>query len=612
MAAARQEDLQALGQTLQERLQSGIPQGDALKIGCAISENGTLVVLSQHLAGVNFDPEKTFAALQQALESLQPQVAQPVKLYLRVAGQKQAYAKHDFILQPHSVKSNNLSSVPAVQQRETVPSNGTTSESWHPLSEASRSRPEIQETELLRSKETRLELGHPLREVPHEGLQTKLFSHPWRSPELTIPLPILVLGGGMALTTLFSSIYILTRPCTIGRCQSLQTAQQLSRAANHMAQWADSQSDLLVAQQQLEEANNSLKSIPRWSYRYQEAQQLSQTLSTQSVMLNRAIASFQRAAAAAQKGQNPPHTIQEWQAIQALWREAIAIFTAVPKNSALFPLAEQKLSEYQANLKSVTEQLQLEQQATTNLTLAKNTALLAQTRQDTAQSLQAWQKVKATWQTAVNILAAIPNTTTAYQEAQQLLKNYRLELVTASQRSSQEQMAAKAFSQAISFAKLAERDRQQNQFTKAENHWKQALNFAYQVPSDTQYHRQAQTLIASYSSSLQQAQAKLKVATVFLQQTRSDLNRTCSGEIRVCNYTVNSRLITVKLTREYEQALERSYISARLEGNSQAEARMVSQDLTLKRSLQTISDRAGIPLQVFKANGSPLHIHQPQ
>jgi len=611
MAIVRQEDLQALGQILQERLQSDIPQGDALKIGCAISEDDTLVVLIQHPSGVNFDPEKTFAALQQALESLQPQVAQPVKLYLRVAGQKQTYAKHDFMLQPRPVNSNNLSSLPAVQQRETVPS-GTTSELQHPSSEALRSRPEIQETELLRSKETRLELGHPLREVPHGRLQTKPFSRPWRSPELTIPLPILVVGGGMALATLFSSIYILTRPCTIGRCQSLQTAQQLSRAANHMGRWADSQSDLLVAQQQLEEANNSLKSIPRWSYRYQEAQQLSQTLSTQSAMLNRVSAAFQRAAAAAQKGQNPPHTTQEWQVIQALWREAIAIFTAVPKNSALFPLAEQKLSEYQANLKSVNTQLQLEQQATKNLTLAKNTALLAQTRQDTAQSLQAWQKVKATWQTAVNTLAAIPNTTTAYQEAQQLLKNYRLELVTASERSSQEQMAAKAFSQAISFAKLAERDRQQNQLTKAENHWKQALNFAYQVPSGTQYYRQAQTLIASYSSSLQQAQAKLKVTTVFLQQTRSDLNRTCSGKIRVCNYTVNNRLITVKLTPEYEQALERSYISARLEGNSQAEARMASQDLTLKRSLQTISDRAGIPLQVFKADGSPLYIHQPQ
>lgn len=600
MTVAQREDLQALKQCLQQRLQFDIPWGETLKIGCAMSE-GTLVVLTQHPPGLSFEPEITFNALKKALQSLKPQVTQPVKLYLRVAGEKQAYAKYDFTLQPEQTVATNASisryelnslreepanlkePVQSRQHEQTIGTEGhTDSKNWHKSS----------------------------TNIGQQGVKTGKFSSLWRSLLSDIPTPLLVVGGGVALATLFTSIYMLTRPCVIGQCQSLETAKQLNKVADHLTRQADSQVDLLSVQQQLVEANNYLKEVPRWSFRYQEAKHLAQNLSNQWAMLNQMSQALEQASSAWQ-GQNPPHTTQEWQVTRTYWQQAIATLANIPPSSALFGLAQQKIPQYQARLQVVNQYLNLEQEASKKLLLAKNTSLLAQTREDTAMSLQTWQKVKATWETAINTLAAIPKTTTAYQEAQQLQARYRTELAAASDRVAKEQMAAKAYSEAISKASLAQRDEQQNQISKAVTNWNQALNFGKQVPNGTQYYRQVQPLITSYSSAIQQAEAKLKVAHV-LQKARSDLNRTCSGDIQICKYAANSQLILVQLSSSYEKAVERKYASANFQRDLNTQADVVAHYRTLKESLEAISGNANIPLQVYESDGSPLYSYQPK
>ena len=752
MEAAQQEDLHTLGQRLQERLQSAIPY-DALKIGCAISGDGNLVVLSQHSPEVNVDPETTFTALQQALEALQPQVTQPVKLYLRLAGQKHTYAKHYFTLQPVQLvttKNDSLSLLNPNDLKEQAPEvaewvdsdqydlkektpevtgsvqstqsllvedpvaypssfpvlptsdveTGSTTElidhSLTPDSstnlQSSLPSPEIAENDstteelidysLITDAPTGLQPSLPSPEISEAdngsttqelidrsptpdnptNLQpsstspeivendrtTELIDRSLTpdSPNLQQSLPspeivdrkaahpaqiysstttgkvskrklnhtlslLLVVGGGVVLAAIFTSIYMLTRPCVIGRCKPLQTAQQLNQGATRMAKSADSQSELLAAQQQLVAANNSLKQIPRWSGHYQEAQQLSQSLFNQSALLNQAIAALQQGARATQRSQNPPRSALELQTIQALWQDAIANLAAVPSDSALFPLAQQKLPAYQTNLKSVNQQLQMEQQASQKLILAQKTALLAKQRQDTAQSWQAWQTAKSNWVSAIDTLTTIPKTSAAYKEAQRLLPTYQTQLATASDRASKEQMAAKAFSQAISQANLAQREQQQNQFTNAVNNWKQALTYAKQVPSGTLYYKQVQPLITSYSETIQQAQAQLKVANV-LQKARTDLNRTCSSNIRVCTYTVNNKLIVVQLTSGYEQTVERNYIAGKRKGDLSIQAGIAFHYRALRQALEIISANADIPLQVYEPDGSLIHSYKPQ
>lgn len=633
MKTAQQEDLQALEQILQERLRSHIPNGDALKIGCAIS-NETLVVLIQHPPKVEFDPKITFAAIKKNLQSLHPQGTQLVKLYLRVSGQKQAYAKQDFTLQPSElVKTANASqnkissdlNFEAAQITDTVQSIGQPQQN----SEADFSFPAwSEEAEFPVSNDDKILI--PQRDLynynhasnrrltnwennAYSGEQETTnggFSAKARSLFTDIPKPLLVVGGGVALATLFSSIYMLTRPCAIGECQSLETAQQLNKVASHLTQQANSQPELLEVQRQLVEANNALEVIPRWSFHYLEASQLSQKLYSQSAMVNQVTGALEKAAKAANKGQNLPHSLQEWQEIQTLWQSAIATLANIPANSVLYPLAQKKLVEYQTNLQLVNRNLILEQQGNKKLLQAKNIIMLAKTRGDTARSLQAWQKVKATWQTAIAILGSIDKTTTAYREAQQLLGDSRTRLATISDRATKEQIAAQAFAEATSKGNQAQRSVQQNQLSQALTNWNQALNSAKQVPGGTQYYTQVQPMIASYTSAIQQTGAKLKAANV-LQKARLDLNRTCSGKIQVCKYALNNKLILVQLTPGYEQEVERNYISAKLQNNSNQVGVAVDYH-KLKQALQAISDKADIPLQVYESDGSQLQNYKPK
>ncbi|HCF27150.1 MAG TPA: hypothetical protein DEV81_08085 [Cyanobacteria bacterium UBA11049] len=597
MKTVPQEDLQALGQLLQERLRSHIPNGNKLKIGCAIS-NETLVVLLQHPPRVEFDPETTFAAIEKNLQSLRPQATEPVKLYLRVSGQKQAYAKHDITWHPSELAT--IANFPARSERKEIPVSAL-----HSLDAIGLTNHNFSQ------HLTNWHNNEPLIGVRQQAKKTEGFSRKVRSLLADIPAPLLVVGGGVALATLFSSTYMLTRPCVIGECPALQTAQQLSKVANHLTQRVSSQPDLLTVQQRLVEANNSLKAIPRWSFRYQEASQLSQNLSARSAALEQISAALEKAAAATKKGENLPHTVQKWQEIQALWQQAIATLANIPANSSLFSLAQQKLVDYQTNLQVVNQHLNLEQQASKKLLQAKNTILLAKTRGDTARSWQAWQKVKATWQSAIAILGSIPKTTTAYTEAQQLQASYRKEIEVASDRATKEQMSAKAFSEAMSKANLAQKDEQQNQISLALSNWNQALNSAKQVPGGTQYYNQSQPLIAFYTSAIQQAGAKLKVANA-MQLARTDLNRICSGTIRVCKYTLNNQLIMVQLTSGYEQAVERNYINAKLHTNSKTQVGVAMHYHKLKQALEAISNKANVPLQVYESDGSSLHNYKPK
>ena len=297
MATAQQENLQALGQLLQERLRSHIPNGNMLKIGCATS-NETLVVLLQHPPRVEFDPEITFTEIEKNLQSLRPQATGPVKLYLRVSGQKQAYAKHDITLHPaelvtiastshNQANPNNLKQdaqiTSAGQSIQMQPKQDLEADSAFPARSerkefpvsASHSLDAMGVTNYNPNRNlTNWQNYESLAGVGQPAKKTESFSAKARSLLADIPTPLQVVGGGVVLATLFSSTYMLTRPCVIGECPALETAQQLSKVANHLTQRVNSQPELLAVQQQLMEANNSLKAIPRWSFHYYEASHL--------------------------------------------------------------------------------------------------------------------------------------------------------------------------------------------------------------------------------------------------------------------------------------------------------------------------------------------------
>lgn len=585
-AAAQQQNLQVLGQLLQERLQSEFPQTVPLEVRCVLKD-GALMILGQHPeSGVTLEPQLMLAALQQALQSLQPQVNQPVQVYLRLVGQKQPYAVDFFMLQPPGALPDVQ---PASIDNAIAENAASPSEEYRTSDNLAESMQVIDPAAESSSFE---EPPHPLpikRSSPR-------FSN--------LPMPILAGGAGVALATLLAGVYLLTRPCVIGECKPIQTAQQLSQESTQLTRQAKSEQELLAARQQLEQASNVLQTIPRWSSRYQEAQNLSQTFLEQSQTINQAVTALQKASVAAQKSQNPPHTAQEWQAILALWQGAIAPLEAMPRNSQVYSLAQQKLPGYRANLKSVEQQLNVEQQAAKKLTQALAAAKVATTRQEAAQSLQNWQQVQSNWQEAVNALTAIAKNSTADKQAQQLLANYRPKLNAVRDRTAKEQISAKAYNQAVNLATAAKRYEQQNQPAAAVNTWSQALNAAQQVPTETFYYSQAQPLLDTYSSALKQAQEKLKVANIS-QKARVDLNRTCSGSIRVCSYSLDNQGIIVRLTSDYERAFTTA------SGDAKAQAGVRQHFQTLRQALEVISNNVNLPLQIYNPQGTVIHTYRP-
>ncbi|MBD2308065.1 hypothetical protein H6G17_21570 [Chroococcidiopsis sp. FACHB-1243] len=791
MKLAKSEDLQVLERILHQRLQTEFSQVDRLKVGCAIGDDGALVILSQHPPQVNLDTDKTFTAIGQALQSLRPQAVQSVRVYLREAGQKQIYAQHDITLEPvevapdSQVMLNDASPIisettvspaetelsppvvqpfsgdrnivdetppappiPTVEEtpptspvvietppappipivEETPPTSPvvietplaeqpvaassidlstsdrtpaaapelspptevaepltrheaeitagdittedtTTEAEIDPISSPQPSKPPVEEPQI---EEDSLAESPPVvnrEDVPVETSSLspatsspETSSETWRSlpfeqrletiakPEpatqaestaestadsnpnintATLPYPVLPLqrlpkaaktkipraaliaGGGVAIVAFFSSAYVLSSPCTIGRCQQFATAKQLYQESNRIVQGAKQRSELIDAEKQLQDANNLLKQIPPWSSRHQEAQNFSSTIANRATNIDRVLAALEEGDTAANKLKQPIRSLEDWRAIQALWQRAIASLSAVPKDSDLYPLAQKKTTEYRGSLQAVEQKMQAEQQAFQKFPQAQSSAQAAQQQQLTARSLQAWQIVRTNWQNAVDNLSSIPQSSTTYQQAQQLLAQYRPQLQAASDRVAKETISTKAFSQAINSAELAERQEQQNQFATAQTNWRQALIFAQQIPSGTQYYDRARSLINTYTAKLEQANSNLQGANL-TQKVRADLDRACSGRIRVCRYKLDNKQIFVQLTSSYEQAVEKTFINARLRGDSKVQSDIATQYRTLKQVLEGISNTTRLPLQIYASDGGQMHSYKPK
>lgn len=582
--AVIEEDLQFIAQILQEQLRAEIPSGEFFQVKCAV-KNNQLMILVQHPQGVSADTDNIFAVLEEALRSLLNQHGQRVEIFLRITGVKLPYAKYSLVLQGLEAKVDQ-----AVGEEEKIDNSSpfTTSDSLVDDQSPTNTpnEPEDQPYD-------------PMADAPDLSFYTTIKS---RRPIKPIVLGVAVTG----IAVLGAAAYLLTRPCVMFECKEIQTAENLQKSWQRQIQNAKSESELIKVQQQLVEATLALKKIPGYSPRYQEAETLATNLSRKSETINKVVKAFGAASLATKKSQTPANSLEELKARQKLWRQAIAPLETISANNELYGLVQPRLGIYRAKLRTVNQQLQLEDKWLKKITAAKNVANAAIKQETTAKTLSELQKVQSTWQVAINALSIIPKTSSVYSQAQQLLIEYKPKLVAARDHATQQLLAAKTYKQAIENAEQAKLYEKQNQWQAAVTYWNQALSAAKQVKEDSLYYTQTQTLIQPYSTSLKQAEAKLQVANS-LQQTRTDLENTCSGAIRVCNFTITDREIIVRLTPEYEQALN----SNLNQGNQSTVANITSHLESLQQALDVISDNANLAVIVFDAQGSQIHGHVP-
>jgi hypothetical protein len=124
---------------------------------------------------------------------------------------------------------------------------------------------------------------------------------------------------------------------------------------------------------------------------------------------------------AAKAGQNPPHSIAEWQQVEKLWEEAMAQLKQIRSDDLTgYAEAQKLLAQYSTNLGQVTVRRQAEQDA-------KETWQRAQSRIERllASSMDAKSfnrnQIISEIQGIINELEKVPNGTTAYLKSQELL-----------------------------------------------------------------------------------------------------------------------------------------------------------------------------------------------
>ena len=563
--AVQPEDLQLLARSLHELVVAEVPYSELFQIKCAVQKD-ELMILTQHPVGLRVDSEHLFAVLSEALQSLPTSREQRVQCFIRKVGEELPYARYSL-----NIKQNQ-------QMKPAIP-----------LSSSLTYTPSMTEDE----PDDPEELFEPL-----EYTQESWATQPQR------PIKYLLLGITLLGICVFGTgFYLLSRPCVMSECKELQAAQELNLESQELMRRANSEKRLVAIQQHLETTSSNLGVIPRWSSRYQQAEDLKASLSMQSDKINLVLTAFQTADLAEQKMQTTANSLEEIQEIQHLWRQAITPLEAISPGSELYMLVQPQLSNFRVSLQAVNEQLTAQEQWLKKLNDAKAVVIVAEERAATAKSLDEWQKAQSTWQIAINAFNIIPDTSPAYEEAQALLLEYKPQLANTRDRATREQIAAQTYQQAISTANQAKTLEQKNQWQVAVTYWEQALENVQQIPQDSVYYGQSQLLIKPYSIFLQQAQGKVKVNRR-LQQVRNELEETCSREIRICTFTINNTGIAVSLTPEYEYIIQTTL--------SEADLQTTNHWYVLQEVLGVIGDYVNLPVFIYDTQGQGKYTHIPQ
>jgi tetratricopeptide (TPR) repeat protein len=397
---------------------------------------------------------------------------------------------------------------------------------------------------------------------------------------------------GIAIVSLFCG-YIFSRPCVIGKCQAISEAKEAMQMAFIQVNTSASDGNILSAQQELNKAIATLKSIPVWSNSRPQAEKLLKDAQEQSQNLNKIVNAIQI-------GQKA-NSVTEITESQSLWQEAIATLETIPSKSHWKTVAQFKIQQYQKNLVELQQQQTDRQNAIAYLKKAQETAKLAQNRENDAQSLSDWQLVSATWQTSLQQLREISPQTKEYQQAKELLEAYVPRLVSARKRKQQEEVATNIYQKATEQAKIAQNAESKNQWLAAVTNWRNALNFIQQVPKNTFQYRQAEPLIATYLLALNRANE--------FSQANSILEKICL-ENSQCNYTIADNVIKLNLTSDYIQKLWETVLQARATGNWQTEAQLRDRIALLEKNLQSLGNNSGKRVEVYNSDGRLMMVYE--
>ncbi|MEG5172268.1 hypothetical protein [Microcoleus sp. B3-D7] len=627
-AATRQSNAQILEVKLQQHLQAAGFKNLPLYISCDFRDE-SLTVVGEHPRSLVLKAKPTFAVLEAAILEIEPESIQQIGLCLKITGQKQPYAFHSFTM--HNPVLSRPKTVQLFKKTENTPAEETGIVLTENVAQTADVEEEIPlETDgkdawaeeyfpnLSESSSNSDPIAFKVAAIPAD-----IADNPFNPLDMEAvavaqkpkhsPFAMLAAAGmvSMAALILAGGYYMLSRPCVIGECTALANAKQLSDNSTKTLKTSKVANSPQEAQRQLKQAIALLEPIPSWSIHRGEAQSALENYRSQNQNLNSAIDAARLAQSAAQKTQNPPYSAENGQEAQALWQSAIAELGEIPTDSPVYPFAQRKTKEYGKNLATGNRQLSTEKKAEKTLLAAKSRAQIAEAREAVAQTAETWDQVQSGWEESLDILSEIPTSTTSYQQAKLLVPKYETKLSEARERKNVEGISENAYTQAVTLAAEAQIFEGKNAWFKASESWRRALSYAEQVPAATAYSQKAQPLIASYKTSLQQAEVRLQEERN-LQKARTDLDRTCKGNPKICDYTVSKDLIAVQMTPNYVQKLQQTFIQANNNNAVKSRQAVEKHVQTLQKALEAIAENAKIPMQVYDGEGQRIGSHEPK
>jgi len=608
--ALQTDDLQGLQDTLR-----GLLEGLPLELQCS-SQEGALMILGQHPADFNLEPQDIFRRLERQIQSLQLRFGQQARLYLRVAGESQPYAQRFFLIQPPPPPRPVVLEPPAPvlpsEPEEPWELSDEELDSW--LQELvgtaegeaeTTSTPPFLEVEDLDATTA----GASLSLIPWEEPEDRLAEHALPLPDESDATPRsplnsrLMLTGGAIAMGMVSGVYGLSRPCMVGSCSELQTVQTWSQDAIQQAEQATDAADLAAARASMQRAIATLETIPAWSRYAGDARTLRHTYAEHHQTLEYLTQIAELAQTASDRSDNAPHSVETWQGIIELWQDTINRLEAIPPENPFYRTAQRQKQHYEEQLARHQRTLTVEDAAQDVLNMARQGIQMAEARQQIAQTPEQWQVVRITWQVVVNRLQEVPPGTYAAVDARRLLQSYQPRIGAAIAQLEKEQKATDLLQQATQSAQVAQQAAQQFNWEGAIAAWTSAIRYTEQVPSNTAKTPQAAELTRSYTTAINQAKEQLD-ATLTISL---DVDRACNQELRKCRLVRAGNAIHVQLTPGYMSAIT----TARESGNRDLQAVVTEHQMALRRTLEGLAARFQRPVEVYDDRNSLLDRHLP-
>jgi hypothetical protein len=640
-SATRLDDLKILECFLQNSLHAHIGRIIPFRVQCLYKDD-TLWVLAQHPANVVIDIPDTFSVLERALQSEEPKTPLAVKLYLRSEGNQRPYSQQGFTVYPLINKTVPGEAAPEMTGMHEdrialdrdlgnlVPGKPLQISDRH-MEESNITPPTVpevvsndrdfggivaREDRRSESSENRLvtiDTDAFVANIEHSfgaNKDSDYHSYPPASKRRNkLLLPIL---GCLGVLAIGAAGYMGTRPCVLGACAALSTANQLTQTSlATLKNPAVTGQEVLAAQKQLHQSVAALESIPAWSGSYGNAQNSLKTTAPVAADVDLTAMAMNKAYKATNIVKTPPIPLATWQQSKQLWTESIASLGRISSTSPVYPLAHQKLTDYQARLLDLNLRIETETTADQKLKSAVDGIKAATQSQTVAKSLPEWREVKTQWNQINTQLTSIPATTIAYAQAQQLLKSAQPQMTTVQQKVLEEDKATQNYQTATKLAQAAKLSQKNNQLAQAVSQWNQSVVAIQSIPQTSTVYAQAKPLLSEYTNSFQQAQAQLR-NTQKVAQASKDLQRTCAGNPQICTYTVSEKAIVVRLMSLYTQTLQQTAMAASTQGDGNAKIGILNHVNTLGNALQAISENAKLPLEVYGADGKQIQTYRPQ